>query len=94
MKSDVMGTGPPVSREEIFRKLRDVLTSRFELDPDRIVPGAHLAEDLDLDSIDWIDLAVQLEQDTGHKLAESELTAMRTVQDVVEVLHRKLSGSA
>ncbi len=89
-----MGTGTPVSREEIFRKLRDVLTSRFELDPDRIVPTAHLVEDLDLDSIDWIDLAVQLEQDTGHKLAESELTAMRTVQDVVEVLHRKLSGSA
>ena len=84
----------PVSKDEILQTLRGVLSGHFGLSAEQIVPTAHLLEDLDLDSIDWIDLAVKLEMETGHRLKEAELTSMRTVQDVVDVVYRQLSSDA
>lgn len=64
--------------------------NHFGLHVEQIEPGAHLAKDLDLDSIDWIDMAVALEAKTGRELNEREFASIRTVQDVVDVIHRKL----
>lgn len=70
--------------------VRSVLTGTFELPEHRIVAGAHLYKDLDLDSLDAIDLVVRLKADTGLVLSEQDLRAMRTVADVVDVIHAKL----
>ena len=80
------------SRDEILLVLKAVLSEHFGLRREQIVPEAHLVDDLDLDSIDWIDLAVRLEMETGQKLDESELTSLRTIQDVVDVVHRRLGA--
>jgi acyl carrier protein len=82
------------SRDEILLVLKSVLSEHFGLRREQIVPEAHLADDLDLDSIDWIDLAVRLEMETAQKLDESELAALRTIQDVVDVVHRRLNPDA
>lgn len=82
---------PSASKDEILRTLRDVLSGHFGLRAEQIVPGARLIEELDLDSIDWIDLAVKLEMETGLKMQEAELTSIRTIQDVVDVVHRRLN---
>jgi acyl carrier protein len=82
------------SPEDVFQSLREVLSSHFGLRPEQVIQEARLAEDLDLDSIDWIDMAVKLQAETGLKLTEAELAAIRTVQDVVDVIHRRLSASA
>ncbi len=74
--------------------LRDVLSGHFGVPTEQIVPSARLLEDLDLDSIDWIDLAVRLEVETGQKLKEGELTSIRTIQDVVDIVHHRLSPRA
>lgn len=84
----------PVSREAIFEKLRQLLVEQFELRPEQVVPTAHLRDDLDLDSIDWINLAVYLEEATGFKLREEDLTSIRTIQDVVELLHDRFGHPA
>ncbi|MGH7266188.1 MAG: acyl carrier protein [Candidatus Rokuibacteriota bacterium] len=84
----------PVSRDEIFQTLRQLLIDQFELRPEQVVPTAHLRDDLDLDSIDWINLAVYLEEATGYKLGEEELTAVRTIQDVVDMLHDRFAHPA
>jgi acyl carrier protein len=80
------------SKDEILLVLKDVLSGHFELPPERIRPDAHLVEDLDLDSIDWIDLAVKLEMETGLKLGESELASIRTIQDLVDIIHHRLTS--
>ena len=80
------------SRDEILLVLKAVLSEHFGLRREQIVPEAHLADDLDLDSIDWIDLAVRLEMETGQKLDEGEMTSLRTIQDVVDVVHRRLAA--
>jgi acyl carrier protein len=86
--------GAPPSRDVIFVALKGVLSGHFGLRPEQVVPSARLAEDLELDSIDWIDLAVKLEVETGEKLEESDLESIRTIEDVVGVVHRRLGGRA
>ena len=79
-----------MTKEEIFEKIQFVLVDSFELDPASIVPTAHLMDDLDLDSIDAIDLAVAIEQETGLDISEEELRSLRIVQDVVDMIERRL----
>ena len=81
-----------ISKDEILRKIADVFVKEFRIDRTAIRPEAQLYKDLDLDSIDAIDLVVKLELEVGIKLKEDELRKIRTVQDVVDVIHRRLSS--
>ena len=85
-----------VTREQIFARVAGVLMESFDLTPEQVQLGAHLIDDLDLDSIDAIDLVVGLEEETGLDVSESELKAIRLVGDIVDLVHRKLAerGSA
>ena len=85
-------TQPEVSKEEIFKRLRDVLVDGFELRDERLVPTARLVEDLELDSLDLVDFAVRLEQHVDLEIAEDELKAIKTVQDIVDLLYQKLNA--
>jgi len=84
---------PVPTREEIFERLKKLLVEEFDLRDEQVVPAAQLAADLDLDSVDWIDMAVALEVDTGLELLEEDLSAIRTIRDVVDVLHGKLTAA-
>jgi acyl carrier protein len=79
-----------VSKAELYERLKAVLVEEFGFAAEQIQPTTHLVTDLDLDSIDWINMAVALETRTGRKLAEDDLAAIRTVQDVVDVMHSRL----
>ena len=71
--------------------VRRVLRTEFELDDAELAESAHLVDDLDLDSVDAVALAVRLEEETGLALEEEELKGMRTLADVVGVLHERLA---
>ena len=79
-----------MTKEEIFEKIRTILVDSFELDLQSVHPTAHLMDDLDLDSIDAIDLAVAIESETGLDVSETELRSLRVVQDAVDLIHRRL----
>ncbi len=79
-----------MTHEEVFLGLQRVMVELFELPPDAIRLEAHLVDDLDLDSIDAIDMAVRLQEMTGRRLAEEELRSVRTVADVVDFVYRHL----
>ena len=66
--------------------LREILSEEFEIDVADIVPTANLYEDLDIDSIDAVDLIVRLKEITGKRVPPEKFQAVRTVGDVVEVL--------
>ncbi len=86
------------SAAEVLEQLRSMMASEFGLAADDIEPGAHLVDDLDLDSIDLVDLAVTLEDQSGIKLDEDEIKSVRTVGDAVDVIHaaftRRSAGAA
>jgi len=66
--------------------LVDMLHEMFELDGSKITPDANLYSDLDIDSIDAVDLAVRLKELTGKRMQPEVFKSVRTVQDVVDAL--------
>lgn len=75
------------TRDEIFVLLRNALVELFELDEEQVSLEANLYQDLEIDSIDAIDLIDHLKQQTGKKIAAEEFKAVRTVGDVVEAIY-------
>ena len=83
---------PTLTKEDIFLKLREVLADSFRLDPAKITLESHLFTDLDLDSIDAVELAIQLQDITGRRVKAEEFRHVRTVNDVVEAVHGMLQA--
>ena len=73
-----------MERDEILAQIRKYMVTLFDTPPEAIVPDADLAQDLDLDSIDAVDLVVELQKLTGRKIKPEEFKTVRTVGDVVE----------
>ena len=82
------------SREEIFETLRTALVELFELEPERVTPDANLYQDLEIDSIDAVDLIDHIKRQTGKKIAAEEFKSVRTVGDVVDAVHRLVNAAA
>lgn len=74
------------SKEQIFAQLQDILNNLFEIDKNNVTLDSTLYEDLDLDSIDAVDLVVQLQNFTGRKFKPEEFKSVRTVGDVVDTI--------
>jgi len=81
------------TQEEIYQKVASVLEDLFEIDPSLISADANLYEDLDIDSIDAVDLVVELKKITGKKMQPDDFKAVRTVQDIVDSVYALLHGS-
>ncbi|MDO4907351.1 acyl carrier protein [Neisseria sp.] len=83
-----------MTEQEIRTILTDALVSLFEIEPERITPETNLYEDLEIDSIDAIDLIDHIKRETGRKLQADDFRSVRTVEDVVQAVLRKDAGSA
>jgi acyl carrier protein len=78
------------TKEGVLVELRTVMKSELGVSGEKVELSTHLIDDLDLDSIDFVDLAVSLEESIGLALEEEELKSIRTVQDAVDVIHAGL----
>jgi len=75
-----------MTNQDIFDRLREILIETFDIDPAAIHPEARLYDDLDIDSIDAVDLIVKLKPLVGKKLQPEAFKAVRSLQDVVDAL--------
>ncbi|CDE89655.1 MAG: acyl carrier protein [Candidatus Melainabacteria bacterium 35_41] len=71
------------TRDEIFDKLKSILVEDFEIEEEKIQAETNLFEDLELDSIDAVDLAVKLQGFTQKKIPPENFKQIRTINDVV-----------
>ena len=78
------------SQDQILERIRQTLVELFELDSARITPEARLYEDLEIDSIDVVDLMEEVHRYTGQKATSEDFRAVRTVGDLVAVMQRML----
>ena len=76
-----------MSKEEIFLKLKEILSGEFEIDADAITPEANLNADLELDSIDAVDLLVKMKEYMTGKVEPEQFKKAVTIQDIVDLLH-------
>jgi acyl carrier protein len=72
-----------LSKAEILRRVQLMMKELFGLDSVRVQPDTRLVEDLELDSLDAIDLAVKVEETTGFAFDEARLRELRTIGDVI-----------
>lgn len=75
-----------MNRDELFTWVADLLAEMFELERASLSPASNLYADLDIDSIDAVDLAVKLKQMTGKRLQPEVFKTIRTIEDVVNAL--------
>jgi acyl carrier protein len=75
------------SREEIFGIVRGALVELFELEPAQVVPEARF-EDLEIDSIDAVDLVDHLSRVFERRVSPQEFRAVKTVQNLVDTIER------
>ena len=76
------------TQEEIYLTLKQLMSEMFELSPDDITLEANLVEDLDIDSIDAVDLMVRLRDITGNRMNPEDFKNARTIQNVVDTVYR------
>jgi acyl carrier protein len=75
-----------MNREDVFLTLKDILVREFDIEPALITAEAALAEDLDLDSIDAVDLIVKMKEHTTDRIDPALFKNVKTVRDVVDIL--------
>ena len=82
-----------MEKQQIYDKIREALIEDFELDPEQVVPEARLYEDLNLDSIDAVDLIVKLKTFMPRNIDPEVFKSMRTLQDVVDGINDLAKGT-
>ena len=75
------------TRDEVVEQIQAALVELFEIEPGRITPEARLNEDLEIDSIDAVDLLDRLRRQTGRKISAENFRTVRTVGDLVDAVH-------
>jgi acyl carrier protein len=75
-----------MKREEIFEKIAEILNETFEISREDITEEALIMDDLDLDSIDAVDLIVKLKKYTSKNIDPEVFKQVRTVGDVVDAI--------
>ncbi len=82
-----------MDKQTIFTEVKIALVELFEVDGDAVTLDAHLYQDLELDSIDAVDLVVRLQKLTGKKIRPEEFKAVRTVNDLVDAVATLLADA-
>lgn len=75
-----------MSKDELYERIKRILIDDFEVDEERIAPEARIAEDIDLDSIDAVEMIVKARPLLKTSVDPSVFKSAKTVQDIVDVL--------
>lgn len=80
------------TREEVQQKIADILVADFEVDAANLKPETNLFTELDLDSIDAVDLVVRIQRETGKKVNPEDFRQIRTLADVTDAVFKLING--
>jgi acyl carrier protein len=76
-----------MDREALYALMVRLLNGLFAIEPEKITLEADLYRDLDIDSIDAVDLAIEFKKQTGRQLSPEEFKQIRTVGDIVNAFY-------
>ena len=82
-----------MEKQEIFDRIKNALVEEFDMEASKLVPEARLYEDLELDSIDAVDLIVKLKSFLPRNIDPEAFKKMRTLQNVVDGIYNLVQNS-
>jgi len=75
-----------MNRDQLYLKIREILIDQFEVEESIVTLDANLYEELEIDSIDAVDLMVYIKELTGQKIPPEQFREIRTIADVLNAL--------
>lgn len=79
-----------MQRAEIIYTVNEFLRDEFEIEEDALDPGAHLIDDLGIESLDFVDIVVTIEKEFGFKVKREEITRVRTLNDLYLYIEKRV----
>jgi len=76
-----------MNNDDLYARIKSILVDQFEVEESAVSLDANLYEELEIDSIDAVDLLVQLKELTGKKIAPETFKDVRTIRDVLNALN-------
>lgn len=82
-----------MTENEIFEFLKNVLTDYFEIDANKITMDARFNEDLDVDSIDAIDMMSYIKKETGREIEPAQFKEVKTIRDIIDIIMKQMNNN-
>lgn len=82
-----------MQKNEIISKVNEYLVEEFELEENQITPEARLRDDLEIQSLDFVDIAVIIEKEFGFKLAGEDMVGVITLEDLYNLIYDKINNN-
>ncbi|WP_405327687.1 acyl carrier protein [Ruminobacter sp.] len=79
-----------MTESEIFEELKKIVAENFEIEPEKITMDSNIVTDLDMDSIDAIDMVAELQKKLGCRFSAEDFKAVKTIGDIVRVISSKV----
>lgn len=79
-----------MNRDEIVSTVNAFLVDEFEIEESLIKPDAHLMDDLEIESLDFVDIVVIIEKDFGFKVDREEMQEVRTLDDLYNYIEKRV----
>lgn len=83
-----------MKREEVVEQIRQIMIEGFEVEPELLTPDAKLFDDLELDSLDAVDMVVSIEKRFGCRIPETEARAMTVLGDIYDYVANWHAGAS
>ena len=81
-----------MNKAQIIETTKEFLSAEFEIDKNKITPEGNLKDTLDLDSLDYVDLVVVIEENFGFKVTGDDFKGIATFNDFYDLVEKKLSA--
>lgn len=79
-----------MQRDEIVKIINQFLVEEFEIEEDALVPEALLIQDLGIESLDFVDIVVIIEQEFGFKVTREEMAEVKTLEDMYQYIAERV----
>lgn len=80
-----------MTKDEVIEKLKLIMQENFDIDPTSVTADSNIVTDLDLDSIDAIDMVAEVQRDLNCRLTAEDFKAVRTIGDIAEVISNRIN---
>ncbi|WPR75893.1 acyl carrier protein [Algoriphagus sp. NG3] len=82
-----------MTKDKVIERINNFLVEEFEVDQSVIEPSASLQDTLELDSLDYVDLVVVIEDNFGFKVTGEDFKSVKTYQDFYDLIFEKVSAA-